>query len=81
MRLLYLHHTGDSGRGGHTCVATIDVELNPDVRLYKLRVLRMKDGRYRVNAPYAGRYLAASFSPALAQRLTEMAVEALQVAA
>lgn len=76
MRLLYCHPVSDD-RGGHTCLATIDVELDADVRLYGLRLLRMRDGQYRLNAPQAGRRLAATFSPAFASRLTTMALEAL----
>lgn len=82
MRLIQSHPLADEGdRSGHVCIGLIDVELTPDLRLYKLRVLRMRDGRHRISAPYAGRHLAASFSPALAEKLTTMAIEALQVAA
>ncbi|WP_224702009.1 hypothetical protein [Devosia aquimaris] len=82
MRLIQSHPIAPEGdRSGHTCIGLIDVELTPDVRVYKLRVLRMRDGRYRVQAPYAGKHLAASFSPDLAEKLTAMAIEALQVAA
>ena len=82
MRLIESHPiASERDRTGHTCVGLIDVELTPDLRLYKLRLLQMKDGRYRIYAPQAGRCLAASFSPALAEQLTAMAVEALQVAA
>jgi hypothetical protein len=82
MRLIETHPIAPQrDRTGHTCVGVFDVELTPDLRLYKLRLLRMRDGRFRTYAPYAGRYLAASFSPELAEKLTQMAVEALGDAA
>jgi hypothetical protein len=80
MRLLYLHPVSDD-RGGHTCLATIDVELSADVRLYGLRLMRMRDGKHLVFAPQSGQRRVATFSPAMAEQLTAMAVEALRVAA
>lgn len=78
MRLIQSHPiTPERDRKGHFCVGLVDVELSPDLRLYKLRLLRMRDGRHRIYAPYAGRNLAASFSPELAEKLTAMAVDAL----
>ncbi|MGV8832536.1 MAG: hypothetical protein ACOH2N_11210 [Devosia sp.] len=76
MRILYLHPVSDD-RGGNTCVATVDVELNDHVRLYGLRLMRMRDGKHLVYAPQAGQRRAATFSPALAEKLTIMAVEAM----
>lgn len=76
MRMLFCHPVSD-GRGGHTCLATIDIELDADVRLYGLRLLRMRDGNHRLVAPQAGRRLSATFSPSFAARLTAMALEAL----
>ncbi|SEQ37909.1 hypothetical protein SAMN05428969_2831 [Devosia sp. YR412] len=81
MKLIQSHPLADEGdRSGHVCIGLIDVEVTPDIRLYKLRVLRMRDGRHRISAPYAGKNLAASFSPELAERLTVMAVDALVAA-
>jgi hypothetical protein len=79
MRLIECHliaHERD--KTGHTCIGLIDVEMSPDLRLYKLRLLRMRDGRHRIYAPYAGRNLAASFSPELADQLTALALMALE---
>ncbi|WP_108459250.1 hypothetical protein [Devosia naphthalenivorans] len=79
MHLIESHAiTPERDRTGHTCVGLIDVEISPEIRLYKLRLLRMRDGRHRIYAPYAGRHLAASFSADLAEKLTAMAVEALE---
>lgn len=81
MRLIESHPiVPERDRTGHTCVGLIDVELSPDLRLYKLRLLQMKDGRHRIYAPQAGRYLTSSFSPALAEQLTALAVDALVAA-
>ena len=81
MRLIESHPiAAELDRTGHICIGLIDVELTPDLRLYKLRLLQMKDGRHRIYAPQAGRHLTASFSPALAERLTAMAVDALVAA-
>lgn len=76
MRLLHLHPTGDPGRGGHTCVATIDVEINEHVRLYGLRLLQMQDGRHMVFAPQSGTRRTATFSTDLARQITDLAVDA-----
>lgn len=73
MRLLYLHRTGET-RAGNTCIATVDIEIDENVRLYGLRLMRMKDGKHLVFAPQAGQRRAATFSPAFAERLTDLAV-------
>lgn len=75
MRVLYCHPVHDD-RGGHTCLCTIDIELNPDVRMYGLRLLRMRDGKHILYAPQSGQRRVATFSPALAERLTALALEA-----
>lgn len=80
MRILYARPVQDE-RGGNTCVGTVDVELNDDVRLYGLRLMRMRDGNLLLFAPQAGARRTATFSVPLAQRLTRMAMEALRVAA
>lgn len=77
MRILYCHPVNDD-RGGHACLATIDVELSPDVRLYGLRLMRMRDGKHLVFAPQSGQRRTATFSVPMAERLTTLAVEALE---
>jgi hypothetical protein len=82
MRIIEAHPvTPEPDRGGHTRIGLVDVEMTPDIRLYKLRVLRMRNGRHRISAPYSGKNLCASFSPELAEKITQMAVEALREAA
>lgn len=75
MRILYCHPVSDD-RGAHTCLCTIDVELNADVRLYGLRLLRMRDGRHLIYAPQTGQRRCATFSPTLAEQLTALALDA-----
>ncbi len=81
MRIIYLRPTKDADETGNTCVATVDIELNEHVKLYGMRLMRMADGKHILFAPQSGKRRTATFSPALAERLTAMAVEALQVAA
>lgn len=81
MRLLHLNPTGDPGRGGHTCIATVDVELNENVRLYGLRLLKMRDGKHMVFAPQSGTRRTATFSNDMAKELTALAVDAWERAA
>jgi hypothetical protein len=75
MRILYCHLVDDD-RGGHTCLATVDVELNEHVRLYGLRLMRIKDGKHLVFAPQSGQRRTATFSLPMAERLTGLALEA-----
>ena len=82
MKLLQIHTIEpERDRTGHTCVGKFDFELDDDVRLYKLRLLRMRNGKYRISAPFVGQNLAATFSPDLAERMTRMALEAIGVPA
>jgi hypothetical protein len=75
MRLLYLHPTRDE-RSGNTCVATVDVEFSDDIRLYGLRLMRMRDGKHMVFAPQSGQRRTATFSKQMAEQLTTLAVDA-----
>lgn len=79
MRILYLHPVFDD-RGRHQCVATIDIEINEDIPLYGLRLMRMEDGQHRLLAPQTGRRRSATFSPELAQKITDMAVARFEYA-
>jgi hypothetical protein len=81
MKLLFARPLAEPDKGGHLCLGTIDIELTPDARLYGLRLLRMRDGQIRLFAPNAGKRRAATFSPELTERLTQMAVEAIGVPA
>lgn len=76
MRVLYAHKLEETQRDGHVCLCTVDVELNDHIRLYALRLLRMRDGNHIIYAPNAGKRRSATFSPALASRLTDLALAA-----
>ncbi|MBY5614214.1 hypothetical protein [Rhizobium leguminosarum] len=76
MKILYAHPTGETGQ--RDCVAFVDVELNEDVRLYGLRLVRQPDGAHLIYAPTCGQRRAATFSTPMAKQLTELAVEALE---
>lgn len=78
MRVLYAHPTGETG--DRACVAFVDVELNEHVRLYGLRLLHQPDGRHTISAPTCGRRQSSTFSRPMADRLTAMALEALEAA-
>ncbi|GHA11278.1 hypothetical protein GCM10007989_01980 [Devosia pacifica] len=70
----------DRSGGNHTCIGTVDVELNPDLRLHGLRLMLTR-GRYLVYAPQSRSNRTATFSRPLAEQLTALACEALGVAA
>lgn len=76
MKILYCHPTGE--RGAKDCVAFVDVELNEDIRLYGLRLVRQPDGAHFLFAPQSGPRRTATFSKPLAERLTVLALEALE---
>lgn len=78
MKILYCHRLDEPEDGGHRCLAAVDFQFNDDVRLYGLRLLRMRDGKHMVFAPQSGRRRAATFSTAMAQRLTDMALAAYE---
>lgn len=79
MRVLYCHRTNESGDGGNNCIAAIDFHMNDHLRLYGLRLLRMRDGAYRLYAPQSGTRRIATFSDALVKRMTALAVKAYEV--
>jgi hypothetical protein len=78
MRVLYCHPTRESGP--KDCVAFVDIELNEHVRLYGLRLLRQPDGAHFLFAPQAGHRRTATLSKPMAERLTALALEALEAA-
>lgn len=78
MRVLYCHPT--KGRGQRNCVAFVDVEINEHMRLLGLRLIRQPDGAHYIYAPQVGQRRAATFSKPLAERLTALAVDALEAA-
>ena len=58
-------------------IAYFDAEVPPELRLYNLALRQFPDGNRRVAAPNAHGRHAATFTPALGQRLTEAATIAL----
>lgn len=78
MKILYCHRLDEPVSDGHCCLAAVDLQLNSDVRLYGLRLLRMADGKHLVFAPQSGRRRTATFSTPMAQRLTDLALEAYE---
>lgn len=79
MKLLYCHPTGEAG--DRACAAFFDVELDEHVRLYGLRLIRHADGRHTISAPQCGKRQSSTFSKPMAERLTALAVEALEARA
>ena len=78
MHVLYAHRTEE--RGKRPCIGFVDVEINSDLRLYGIRVVRQPDGRHMIYAPQSGQRHAASFSRPFAEELTALAVDALGAA-
>lgn len=79
MRILYVHPT--RGRGEKECIAFVDVEIGPELRMYGLRIVRQPDGRHLVYSPQAGHRRTATFGKAMAEQITVLALEALEAAA
>ena len=78
MRILYAHPT--RGRGEKECIGFVDVEVDADIRMYGLRIVRQADGRHLLYAPQAGHRRAATFSRPMAEKITALALEALEAA-
>lgn len=58
--------------GGKT-IARFDIELVPGVKLYDLKLIRGERG-YRVFGPSIGGGAAATFAPAIADQLAQLAM-------
>lgn len=80
MHIFYVRPNAEPERGGTHCLATVDIEFSPDLRLYGLRLLRMPDGAHRLYAPQSGTRRTATFSTPMAERLTAMALAAYEAA-
>ncbi|SCB41716.1 hypothetical protein [Rhizobium multihospitium] len=65
----------DEQSGGHRAIACFDLELTPEVRLYGLRLLKMRDGRLLTFAPQSGYRRVATFAAPLAERITKLATD------
>ncbi|MDL2409969.1 hypothetical protein PY650_31005 [Rhizobium calliandrae] len=68
----------DEHSGGHRAVACFDLKLTDEVRLYGLRLLRMRDGRLLTFAPQSGYRRVATFAAPLAARITRLAADQLE---
>ncbi|MET3854433.1 hypothetical protein [Rhizobium sp. OAE497] len=80
MKVLYCRKISDPR--GSECIAAVDFELNEHIRIYGLRLMRKADGRHFIYAPQAaGSRKVATFSEALSTRLTDLALDAYEVAA
>lgn len=60
---------------GHRAVASFDLQLTDDCRLYGLRLLRMRDGNILTFAPQSGPRRVATFASSLAERITQLALD------
>lgn len=79
MRLLHIERLQPDMSKDVRAVAIFDMQLSQDVRVYGLRLMRAPDGRHVVYAPSAnGGRRVATFSPALAAELAELATNELQ---
>ncbi|WP_457578942.1 hypothetical protein [Ensifer adhaerens] len=79
MQILSIKPVANSGGGAVKAIATFDLALSEDVRVYGLRLMRGPDGRYLTYAPNGngGRRLA-TFSPTLATAITQTAVHSFE---
>lgn len=63
--------------GGGSTVARFDAEINDDIRMFNLKLVRSRDGSLRVYAPSAYGTNVATFAPELAAGLTAEAMKSL----
>ncbi|WFS02792.1 hypothetical protein [Rhizobium tumorigenes] len=74
MRILDLKRAVGDGRSQMRLLATFDLELSEQIRMYGLKLMEAPDGRRFAYAPNAnGGSRTATFDPALAQEITELA--------
>lgn len=75
MKILEIRRAAGDGRSQMRLVATFDLELSNQVRLFGLKMMEAPDGRRFVYAPNAsGGCRTATFDPALAKQITELAI-------
>ncbi|MCD7109727.1 hypothetical protein LRX75_11830 [Rhizobium sp. DKSPLA3] len=79
MRITEIQRTTPHPGKAVRALATFDLEFSNDVRLFGLRLMEAPDGRLLVYAPSAngGRRLA-TFSPALSDKIAELAATELE---
>ncbi|MFK4260024.1 hypothetical protein [Agrobacterium tumefaciens] len=78
MRILHARRT--SASFSSDCIGLVDVEVNSDLRLYGMRLVRGADGLWRIHAPEAGHRRSATFSKPMAEEMTRLALQALETA-
>ncbi|GEM_PF-1675237 len=78
MRILALRPGVDDPRRRFRLRAIFDVQLDDDVRLFGLHLMQAPDGRHLTFAPSKHGQKVATFSPDMAQRLTELATKELE---
>lgn len=59
--------------GGPT-LGYFDVQISDGLRLCGMRLVQQPDGQYRVSAPKVGTRRAATFTPAIASKITRAAI-------
>ena len=59
-------------------IARFDIQLTPDCRIYGLRLIEAENGRRLTYAPSAGGIRLATFAPAMADKITRAACDALE---
>ena len=75
MVVLNVEPVANQGGGGMRVLAFFDLTLNPDVKMYGLRLMEAPDGRRIVYSPNAnGGRRTATFSPAMASAITAAAI-------
>ncbi|MBB4272772.1 hypothetical protein [Rhizobium mongolense] len=80
MQVLNLTPVARQGGGSVKIVATFDIELSNEVRLYGLRLLEATDGKRFAYAAQAGNRRSATFSRSLSEAITAAASFELEAA-
>lgn len=80
MQILDIKPVANSGGGKVRLVATFDLQLSEDVRLYGVRLMEAPDGNRVVYAAQAGNRRAATFARPLAEKITAAASQSYQEA-
>lgn len=73
MRITHIHPDDDAGYGGNKTLARFSVDLGA-LTLHALTLKQKPDGSHRINVPNLRGANAVTISPALAQRITELAL-------
>lgn len=78
MRILQITRAANGGGGKSRLVAIFSAEISPDVRVHNLRLLETPSGRRLTYSSATGGQRNATFSPALAEKLTAAATAAME---